>query len=203
MAEANSGIRSKPHYSRLQHDPLTRWNLLIGEGDGLIGLINLMNASPTINPASTTFLYTGTDVEKAYAQSFFTDARCARINRFEDKDALLKALPEILDQNFMGTRLYISGSEAFLWKVQHVANKCGMHKSEIHMELHGSKARRVYCPHCETISEGVTSDIAECSGCGLVLVNVDHFSREMGAFLGFRVDAENPGVIPESKESYT
>ena len=202
MTDASSGIRSKPQYKKLQHDPLSRWNLLIGEGNGLIGLINLLNNSPTIKPTATTFLYTGTDVEKTYAQAYFTPDRCSKVGRFEDKDALLKALPEILENNFMGTRLYISGSETFLWKVQHTAHKCGMQKSEIHMELFGSKARRVYCPHCETMNEGVTTDIAECSGCGLALVNVDHFSREMGAYLGFRVDAENPGVIPERKELY-
>ena len=202
MTEASSGIRSKPQYSKLQHDPLSRWNLLIGEGDGLIGLINLLNASPTIKPAATTLLYTGTDVEKAYIQAYFTSDRCAKVSRFEDRDALVKAIPEVLEKSFMGTRLYISGSEAFLWKVQHSAHECGMHSSEVHMELHGSLARRVYCPHCETMNEGVTTDIAECSGCGLSLINIDYFSREMGAYLGFRVDAENPGVIPEPKELY-
>lgn len=202
MTDASSGIRSKPQYSKLQHDPLSRWNLLIGEGNGLIGLINLLNNSPTIKPTATTFLYTGTDVEKTYAQAYFTTDRCSKVSRFEDRDALLKALPEILENSFMGTRLYISGAEVFLWKVQHIAHKFGMHKSEMNMELNGSLARRVYCPHCETMNEGVTTDIAECSGCGLALVNVDHFSREMGAYLGYRVDAENPGVIPERKELY-
>lgn len=202
MTDASSGIRSKPQYSKLQHDPLSRWNLLIGEGNGLIGLINLLNNSPTIKPTATTFLYTGTDVEKTYAQAYFTTDRCSKVSRFEDRDALLKALPEILENSFMGTHLYISGAEVFLWKVQHIAHKFGMHKSEMNMELNGSLARRVYCPHCETMNEGVTTDIAECSGCGLALVNVDHFSREMGAYLGYRVDAENPGVIPERKELY-
>ncbi len=202
MTETSSGIRSKPQYTKLQHDPLSRWNLLIGEGDGLIGLINLLNTSSTIKPTATTFLYTGTDVEKAYVQAYFTTDRCSKVSRFEDSDTLLKALPEILKNNFMGTRLYISGSEAFLWKVQHIAKQCGMHKSEMDMELNGSLARRVYCPHCETMNEGVTTDIDECSGCGLALINIDHFSREMGAYLGFRVDAENPGVIPARQELY-
>jgi len=105
MTEASSGIRSKPQYKKLQHDPLTRWNLLIGEGDGLIGLINLLSTSPTMKPATTTLLYTGTDVEKAYVQAYFTADRCAKVSRFEDKDALLKAMPEILENSFMGTRL--------------------------------------------------------------------------------------------------
>lgn len=203
MAEETSSIRSKPQYTQLEHDPLSRWNLLIGEGNGLIGLINLLNASPTIKSAVTTFLYTGTDVEKAYAQAYFTSSgRCSKISRFEDVDALLEALPDVLAANYMGTRLYICGSEAFLWKVRQIARKCGMHKSELHLELFGSSARRVYCPHCETINECVTTDISECCSCGQALINIDHFSREMGAFLGFRVDAENPGEIPARKELY-
>ncbi|MFT5259557.1 MAG: hypothetical protein ACI9J2_000999 [Saprospiraceae bacterium] len=202
MAETTSGIRSKPQYTKLQHDPLSRWNLFIGEGDGLIGLINLLNNSDTISSAATTFLYTGKDVEKAYAQAYFTTDRCSKVSRFEDKDALLAALPNILEKSFMGLRLYISGSEAFLWKIHQLASKHGMHKSEINMELNGSSARQVYCPHCETLNEGVTTDISECNGCGLSLINIDHFSREMGAYLGFRVDAESPGTIPKKQELY-
>jgi dimethylamine monooxygenase subunit C len=202
MTDSSSGIRSKPQYGKLQHDPLTRWNLLIGEGDGLIGLINLFNESPNIKPSVTTLLYCGSDVEKAYAQAYFRPDRCKKISRYEDRDGLLKELPLVLEECFMGTRIYVSGSEAFMWKVRKVASTFGMHKSEICMELFGSLARRVYCPHCETTNEGVTSDIAECTGCGLSLINIDHFSREMGAYLGFRVDAETPGVIPERQELY-
>ena len=202
MTDTSSGIRSKPQYSKLQHDPLTRWNLLIGEGDGLIGLINLFNDSPELKPSATTLLYCGSDVEKAYAQAYFRPDRCSKVSRYDDKDGLLQDLPALLEQCYMGTRIYVSGSEAFMWKVQKAASGFGMHKSEISMELIGSQARRVYCPHCETISEGVTTDIAECTGCGLTLINVDHFSREMGAYLGFRVDAENPGVIPDRQELY-
>ena len=194
-------IRSKPEYTKLEHDPLTRWNLFIGEGEGLIALINLFNSSPAIKPAATTFLYTGTNVEKAYAQAYFSD-RCSRVRRFENKDVLLKGLPEVLENCFMGTRLYISGSEGFLWKVQNAAKELGMHESEFNLELMGSNAKRVYCPHCETMNEGVTTDIFECEGCNLSLILYEHFSRNMGAFLGFRVDAENPGVIPERQELY-
>jgi hypothetical protein len=202
MAEAISGIRSKPQYSKLQHDPLTRWSLLIGEGDGLIALINLFNDSPALKPAATSMLYCGSDVEKAYAQAYFTGDRCSKIGRYEDRDSLLKGLPQALEQCFMGTRLYISGSEAFMWKVQKIARSFGMHKTELSMELRGSQARRVYCPHCETFTEGVTTDVFECSGCSLNLINVDHFSREMGAYLGFRVDAENPGKVPDRQELF-
>ena len=195
-------IRSKPEYQKLQYDPLSRWNLLVAEGDGLIGLINLHNETKQMSATATTCLYTGSDVEKAYAQSYFNNNRCAKLGRFEDADALLAALPATLEKCHMGTRLYICGSEAFLWKVSQIAGDFGMHTSEVSMELFGSLARRVYCPHCKTTTEGVTTDIFECEGCRLSLTHVDHFSRVMGAFLGFRADAEDPGNVPERKELF-
>jgi len=202
MAEDISGIKSKPVYSQLQYDPKSRWNLFIGEGEGLIGLINLLSSTESIRSITTNLMYTGSDVEKAYAQAYFTPDRCNKVSRFENQDALLAALPEILASSHMGLRLYICGSETFLWKVAGIARAAGMHKSEYNMQLIGSKARRVYCPHCETTSDGVTTDIHECDGCGLSLVNCDHFSREMGAYLGFRVDAEVHGEIPQRQELY-
>lgn len=202
MAEELSDTTSKPVYSPLQFDPKSRWSLFIGEGEGLIGLINLLSNSEGIRAVTTNFMYTGSDVEKAYAQAYFTPERCNKINRYENQDALLAALPEILASSHMGLRLYICGSETFLWKVASHARAAGMHKSEYHMQLIGSNARRIYCPHCETTSEGVTTDIHECDGCGLSLVNIDHFSRERGSYLGFRVDAEVHGEIPERQELY-
>lgn len=202
MTEEISGIKSKPAYSPLQYDPKSRWSLFIGEGEGLIGLINLLSSTESIRAVTTNFMYTGSDVEKAFAQSYFSADRCNKISRFENQDTLLAELPEILANSHMGLRLYICGSETFLWKVAGIARAAGMHKSEYNMQLIGSKARRIYCPHCEATSEGVTTDIHECDGCGLSLVNCDHFSREMGAYLGFRVDAEVHGEIPERQELY-
>ena len=202
MSEEYLDIKSKPVYNPLEFDPKSRWSLLIGEAEGLIGLINLVRNFPAIRPINTNLMYTGSDVEKAYAQAYFTQARCSKVSRFENQDALLASLPGVLANNKMGLRLYICGSEAFLWKVAKIARNAGMHKSEYHMQLVGSMARRVYCPHCETTSDGVTTDIHECEGCGLSLINCNHFSREMGAYLGFRVDAEVPGEIPQRQELY-
>lgn len=202
MTEEVSGIKSKPAYSSLQYDPKTRKSLFIGEGEGLTGLINLLSSSESIRSLTTSVMYTGSDTERTYAQSYFSPDRRDKISLFENQDMLFAELPKILADSHMGLRLYICGSEIFLWKVAGIARATGMHKSEYNMQLIGSKARRVYCPHCEATSEGVTTDIHECDGCGLTLVNCDHFSREMGAYLGFRVDAEVHGEIPERQELY-
>jgi hypothetical protein len=202
MTEEISGIKSKPVYNILQYDPKSRSNLLIAEDDGLIGLANLLSSSELIPSLTTNVMYSGSCIEKSNSKSYLSPDRYNKMSSFDSVDTLLSALPQALAKSQMGLRLYICGSEMFLWSVANIAKAAGMHKSEYNMQLIGSKARRVYCPHCEATSEGVTTDIHECEGCGLSLVNCDHFSREMGAYLGFRVDAEVHGEIPERQELY-
>jgi hypothetical protein len=202
MTEEISGIKSKPVYNILQYDPKSRSNLLISEGNGLEGLADLLNRSKSIQPSTINVMCTISSAEPLNPNSYISPDRCNKMRSFDSVNALLEDLPVTLSKSQMGLRLYICGSEIFLWSVANIARAAGMHKSEYSMQLIGSKARRVYCPHCKTTSEGVTTDIHECVGCGLSLVNCDHFSREMGAYLGFRVDAEVHGEIPERQELY-
>ena len=195
-------IKSKPIYVPLEFDPQSRWSLLIAESEGLRGIIDLCSNSPAMKASDNSVLFAGNESEQSEAQTYFTNDNCNQLDQFEDQDALLEALPNILANSKMGLRLYMCGSEVFIWKVAKIARDAGMNKSEYNMKLIGSKARRVYCPHCEIINEGVTTDIHECQGCNLSLVNCNHFSREMSAYLGYRVDAEVPGEMPERQELY-
>ena len=202
MTEEISEIKSKPVYDILQYDPKSRSNLLVSEGNGLVGLVDFLNGSESIPPSTINFMCAISNAEPLNPSSYISPDRCNKMRLFDNVNALLEDLPVTLSNSQMGLRLYICGSEIFLWRVANLARAAGMHKSEYSMQLIGSKARRVYCPHCKTTSEEVTTDIHECVGCGLSLVNCDHFSREMGAYLGFRVDAEAHGEIPERKELY-
>ena len=195
-------IKSKPIYVPLEYDPKSRWSLLVAETEGLRGLIDLCSNSPAMQASTTNVVFAGNDTEQSEAQHHFNSDKCNQLKPFDNQETLLAALPEILAGSRMGLRLYISGSEAFIWKVAKLARDAGMNKSEYRMKLIGSKARRVYCPHCEIINEGVTTDIHECQGCNLSLVNCNHFSREMCAYLGYRVDAEVPGEMPDRQELY-
>ncbi|MEH6455544.1 MAG: dimethylamine monooxygenase subunit DmmA family protein [Cocleimonas sp.] len=195
-------IKSKPIYVPLEFDPKSRWSLLIAESEGLRGIIDLCSNSPAMKASNSSIMFAGNDAEQSDAQNFFNNERCNQLNQFDNQDALLADLPAVLANSKMGLRLYICGAEAFIWKVAKIARDAGMNKSEYNLKLMGSKARRVYCPHCEIISEGVTTDIHECQGCNLSLVNCNHFSREMSAYLGYRVDAEVPGEMPERQELY-
>ena len=83
-----------------------------------------------------------------------------------------------------------------------LARNAGLGSAEFHLTLAGSAKRRVYCPHCKSMTSGVSRSVVSCSGCGAALFVRDHFSRLHAAYTGVRVDAEVPGVIPPAEELY-
>ena len=122
-------------------------------------------------------------------------------NQFPDSDALCGALTEYLASLGMGARLYVAGSEGFLWRVVTSARDgAGMSEAAIQLERCGPPARPVCCVHCKTTEPAVATTIYQCQGCGLNLFVRDHFSRRLGAYQGLCVDAEAPGEVPEPEE---
>lgn len=130
------------------------------------------------------------------------DMAQARDHAFRSTSHLLIALRRRLAEERMGFRLYAVGVEGFLWDVRTAASGVGMRGAEIQLNHAGSHARRVFCNHCRTITENVTTNIIACSGCGAHLFVRDHFSRRLNAFAGFQIDSEVPGEIPEIEEIY-
>lgn len=122
---------------------------------------------------------------------------------FRSTEHLLIALRRRLASETMGFRLYAVGTEPFLWAVFAAAEAAGMSREEISLFASGSKARRVYCNHCRTINEHVTTSITQCAGCRAHLFVRDHFSKRLNAFAGIQVDAEVPGDIPNIEELYS
>lgn len=121
---------------------------------------------------------------------------------FRSETHLLIALRRRLLEEQMGLRLYAAGSEPFVWSVYGVATEFGMSREELQLYACGSLARRVYCNHCRTITERVTTNIFDCSGCSAKLFVRDHFSRRLNAYAGVQVDAEVPGEFPELEVLY-
>ena len=108
----------------------------------------------------------------------------------------------VLAEAGMDTAFYVAGPEVFLWQAANVLRRAGIEGRRIRQELAGSKARTVYCVHCSTLNEGVTTTIYRCAGCGMALTVRDHFSRPLGAYAGVIVDAESPGCVPEPETAY-
>jgi hypothetical protein len=115
---------------------------------------------------------------------------------------LLTHLKHRLTRDTIGLRVYALGTEAFLWDAHNIAAAAGLNKAEIFLTHTGSLRRRVYCPHCKTMNENVTTNICTCTGCDAKLFVRDHFSRRLAAFMGVAVDAEVPGELPEIEVLY-
>ena len=117
-----------------------------------------------------------------------------------DRAAALPAITTLLADARMGTRLYLAGSEGLIGEISALAVAMGLPPDAVESEHRGPVARRMQCVHCKGITEGVTTDPFPCAHCGLTLFVRDHFSRRLGAFQGVCVDAETPGVVPQTQE---
>ena len=94
------------------------------------------------------------------------------------------------------------GGMGGMTQVAAAAQAAGLVYEAVQMEHRGSLARRVQCVHCKGVTENVTHDPFVCSHCGLNLFVRDHFSRRLAAFQGVNIDAEDPGLVPESVERF-
>ena len=113
-----------------------------------------------------------------------------------DVQAVERAVADALATAATGVRLAVCGDEVFVRRVVALARGAGLNPDEVAIRIHGSRARRVVCMHCKTITDGASTAVAVCDGCGRHLQVYQHFSRRLGAFMGFQVDAEAPGELP-------
>ncbi|MNP62961.1 hypothetical protein D3C76_1583030 [compost metagenome] len=113
---------------------------------------------------------------------------------------MIDALRDRLGDAYMGTRLYLSGSESFIGTAMQAANAVDLNRDEVLREHSGTLVRRVWCAHCDTYTENVTQRVFTCPGCQLSLVVRDHYSRRLAAFQGIKADGEVPGELPAAEE---
>jgi len=86
--------------------------------------------------------------------------------------------------------------------VMRIARQFNLNKDEVRAEECGSQARRVYCIHCRTATENVTTNIVQCKDCNRWLLVRDHYSSRLAAYMGVMVDAEAPGELPQLVEVF-
>lgn len=117
---------------------------------------------------------------------------CAAVGDFERQ---LKAL---LDAATVGTRLYVLGDEAFLWRIHGMARTAGMHGEEIDLIHSGAVLRRVFCVHCGCVQDsGVQAQVC-CVTCQVRLGVREHFSQRLGAYLGVCENPDQPFAQAQS-----
>jgi dimethylamine monooxygenase subunit C len=116
---------------------------------------------------------------------------------YQNEDALAAALGDLLATAKLGTRLYLSGDEAFVWRLRGIAERAGMRPDEIQMAAAGAR-RAVYCVHCGAARAYGADDTVVCGGCGVRLGVRQHFSNALGAYLGVCADPDHPYAEPRT-----
>ena len=196
-----TGIKSKPVYTPLAPDLRGRYHLMVGQGVGSEPLLRVLRDLHTAAPESITrtrVLFIGSP---EVATNFRAEG-APEVDLFGQEEDLLGRLQQALNDSVMGTRLYVAGPESFMGLVMRIARQFNLNKDEVRAEECGSPARRVYCVHCRTATENVTTNIVQCKDCNRWLLVRDHYSSRLAAYMGVMVDAEAPGQRPDVKEVF-
>jgi hypothetical protein len=188
-------IKSRPVYAPLEPDRGGRRHLLLAD-------------SPEAATAGLAPGITGADFDERWtvvsgSRAIPSPNEGAVDQSFRSPQHLLLALRRRLSEERMGLRLYAVGAEPFLWSINAVADDFGVGRREVHFCATAQAGRRVFCNHCRTISDRVTTTVFACHGCGASLLVRDHFSRRLNAFAGVQADAEAPGELPEIEDLHT
>ena len=191
-------IRSRPIYAPLEPRP-ANLHLIIADGEGAGAVVDLLAKAKGRSEilAAAHVMYCpgpdGTDqtvtLQGLGAAQFF---------RAPSIPALLPRLARVLSAAHMGTQFYLAGSEGLIGQAEREIMNTGFPHASVQKDQRGSTVRRVQCVHCKGITENVATDPFKCSHCGLSLFVRDHYSRRLAAFQGVNIDAEDPGLVPES-----
>lgn len=190
-----TGIKSRPVYDRLTPFPEATLHVIAGQGSGGTAMLRLLHEMP--QAAEIEIFYSTESFSGQNHLAAIEVAAPGRCRGFASNAALTSALDARLSGAFMGTRLYLAGSESFIGLAMKVARQFDLNADEVLREHCGSLVRRVWCVHCDALSENITKRVFNCTGCGKPLVVRDHYSRLMGAFMGVQADAEVPGELPD------
>jgi len=192
-------IPSRPVYGTLSPRAGAS-HLFIADAEGAEAILDLAKQDPSMMakahiiyiPKATGTTYTDKLAALKPAQLYIGPSYAAAVPR----------LRRVLSDMHMNTQVYLTGTEGLMGQAENEAMAAGIPYEFIQTEHRGSVARRMQCVHCKGITEDVMTDPFECSHCGLSLFVRDHYSRRLAAFQGVRVDAEDPGNVPEKVELY-
>lgn len=193
-------VKSRPQFEQLRFDASGRFHLFIGQGEGGHALLRVRRELP--DSADIRVIYTGESLTGCDLTDELAGKDWRQLTLLPTQVAALQVLDEVLARSLMGTRLYIAGSEGFIGVAEQVAARYNFQGDELQREHQGSTARRVFCIHCRSIHEDVTTNIVRCQGCDRHLLVRDHYSRRLAAFMGVMADAEVPGSLPELREGF-
>ncbi|SFD92750.1 dimethylamine monooxygenase subunit DmmA [Roseivivax sediminis] len=192
-------IASRPVYGTLEPRP-GKAHLMIADAEGAEALLDLAVRDPALVRAAH-IIY----IPKGTGESYVPRLEMCGPAQFHvapSYEASVPRLRRVLTDAHMGLQLYLAGTEGLMGQAMSEAIEHGLPQRSIQREHRGSVARRMQCVHCKGITEDVTTDPFVCAHCGLHLFVRDHYSRRLAAFQGVRVDAEDPGNVPDPVELY-
>ena len=192
-------IKSRPVWGRLEPRPGTA-HLIVADAEGAEAVLDLVRAEPGI-AAKGHLIY----LPKRAGERYEPDLRAAGFASLYVGPSFEAALPRLrkaLGDAHMGVQIYLTGTEGLMGQAMREAIEAGFPHGAVQTEHRGSVARRMQCVHCKGITEDVETDPFTCAHCGLSLFVRDHYSRRLAAFQGVRVDAEDPGNVPDPRGIY-
>lgn len=191
-------IKSRPVYAPLEPRP-GKLHVIVADGEGAEAVAEMLakanDRSEILAAAHVMYCPGPTGVDLA---ARLEGLGAAQFFRAPTIPALMPRLQRVLSAAHMGTQVYLAGSEGLIGQAEREVMATGFPYNAIQKEQRGSTLRRVQCVHCKGITENVATDPFRCSHCGLNLFVRDHYSRRMAAFQGVNIDAEDPGLVPES-----
>lgn len=194
-------IKSRPVYGTLTPRP-GALHLFVADAEGAAAILDLAGRAPPDFFQRAHIIYVP---GAATGMDYLAHLKALGADMFYEGPSLAATLPRLaqtLATARMGTRVYLAGTEGLIGQAMRIALDAGIDHAAIETEHRGSLARRVQCVHCKGITENVTTQPVVCAHCGLTLFVRDHYSRRIAAFQGVCIDAEEPGVVPETEELY-
>lgn len=188
-----SEVISRPVYAPLRADPSAARHWLVLEASGM--------TADLLAALHTAFAPVATRLQVCWVGASAPPADWSAITLLPDVAALSPVLAQA-QPLAVNERLCAQGTEPFVWRVAALAAQAGLATAQVQLAHAGSQRRRVWCTHCHGFTEGVSTNVVACAGCGRHLLVRDHFSRRHGAFMGVMVDAEQPGVRPAVQEVF-
>ncbi|AFJ46614.1 dimethylamine monooxygenase subunit DmmA family protein [Shimwellia blattae] len=193
-----TGIKSRPIYDVLHPLAGGKCHIIAGQGSGGAALLRLLEQMPHTDTIRVLYSPESFSGNSYLREIEAVDGISPEI--YPTSQALVSALHSLLAESYMGTRLYLAGSESFIGTAMQAADAINLNKDEVLREHCGSFVRRVWCVHCSGYTENVTQRVFDCPHCERTLVVRDHYSRRLAAFQAVKADAEVPGELPEAEE---
>jgi hypothetical protein len=121
-----------------------------------------------------------------------TVARVVSALGCDDTPVQPASLGELLERARVGWHFVIVGSEALVASVRAQLIAAGAIDAEMTAVVDDGEQRHVYCTHCRWVTSApiAVSATLDCAGCGAPLAVYHHFSRRLGAYMGYQADSE-------------